>query len=400
MGAHGSREARLDIAIVAGLIVLGALMTGAVVWFFRPSAPAADVALLQQQLVELRRGLDELADGQRSVPHALAEGRAQQAAALSRQFTDFGRSINAQLSSAEQAMGHRLADTGAVVADVRERLGHLVAATERLEQLGTSVAEVQDLLRVPKLRGTLGEVWLEELLGQIFPADLFKTQYAFGDGERVDAVIRLGGRLVPVDAKFPLHEGERAASADQRGAEHARRAFRRSVQARVDEIADKYIRPSEDTYDFALMYVPAEKIYYEMLSGTEETRPLIEYALNRRVIPVSPNTFYAYLMVILHGLRGLQVETNAREILASLEQVGGELDRGLRAHEIGQRHLERAIRQQREVGERLQSSAARVRQLVEPVDQAAIAAAPPTDHSSPEGIRAPRDAVSGPGPQT
>ena len=215
------------------------------------------------------------------------------------------------------------ADQFRVLSDVRERLGALAEVTRRLETMGASVTEVQQLLQVPKLRGTLGEIWLEELLRQILPASHYEMQHAFRSGERVDAVLKLGDRLVAVDAKFPLEACQRMLAAAGAAAERERRAFARSLRDRIDEIADKYIRPDEGTYDFALMYIPAENVYYEAVLRAEDpkdAKSVLGHAMRRRVIPVSPHTFYAYLLVILHGLKGMQVERHAREIA---EQLGG-----------------------------------------------------------------------------
>ena len=215
------------------------------------------------------------------------------------------------------------ADQTRALRDVHERLGALGEATKRLEQMGTAVTEVQQLLQVPKLRGTIGEVWLEELLRQILPASHYQMQHAFRSGERVDAALRVGGRLVPVDAKFPLEACQRLLGAAGAEAEREARAFARSLKERIDEIADKYIRPDEGTYDFALMYIPAENVYYEAVLRAQDpgdAKSVLGHALRRRVIPVSPHTFYAYLLVILHGLKGMRVEQQAREIQ---EQLGG-----------------------------------------------------------------------------
>src|SRR2546430_12920862 len=189
--------------------------------------------------------------------------------------------------------------------------------------MGTAVTEVQQLLQVPKLRGTLGEVWLEELLRQILPGSHYQMQHVFRSGERVDAALRVGDRLVPVDAKFPLEACQRLLGATGVEAEREARTFARSLKERIDEIADKYIRPDEGTYDFALMYIPAENVYYEAVLRAEDpgdAKSVLGHALRRRVIPVSPHTFYAYLLVILHGLKGMRVEQQAREIQ---EQLGG-----------------------------------------------------------------------------
>lgn len=271
----------------------------------------------QQQLGELRTRLDQLVVAQQELPRAVAEEGAIQARSL---------------------------------AQVREQLTSLAEAARRMEEVGRSVAQVEELLKVPKLRGTLGEVWLEELLRQVFPDGLFEMQYAFRSGERVDAVLRIGDRLVPIDAKFPLDACRRMLAATGAEAARERRAFQRTLRMRVDEIADKYIRPGEGTYEFALMYVPAENVYYEGVVRDDGVgaEGVVGYALGRRVIPVSPNTLYAYLAAILHGLRGLDVERRAEGLLRSLGELEHEVDRFQRSFEVAGRHLENAGKQYHE----------------------------------------------------
>lgn len=300
--------ALLALAVVLLLVVL-----------LRLPRPDATAGLVQQQLVELRSRLDGLLAAQRALPAALADG-------------------------AREQLG--------VLGDVRDRLGALQATTRQLERLGQSVGEVERLLQVPKLRGTIGERWLEQLLTDVMPSGSFELQYAFRSGERVDAVIRVGDRLVPVDAKFPLEACRRmllAAGEEER--ERERRTFLRSVRARVDEIAERYVRPDENTFEFALMYIPAESVYYEAVvrdAGTDGEGGVLEYALARKVVPVSPHTFYAYLLVVLHGLRGLEVEARAREILDGLGALRQQFDAFWTAHDKVGTHLTNAARQYEE----------------------------------------------------
>lgn len=274
-------------AVVVALALLAALLV--VVVLRRPAGERA-MTLIQQQLIELRTRFEQLVAAQQEVPKALAQG------------------------SAEQTR---------VLHDVRDRLGQLGEATRRLETMGETVSEVQQLLQVPQFRGAIGEVWLEELLQQVLPASHYEMQHPFRSGERVDAVLKLGDRLVPVDAKFPLEACQRMLAAQGAERERERRGFTRSLKQRIDEIADRYIRPDEGTYEFALLYIPAETVYYEAVMRDEDPgdgRSLLGHAMQRRVIPVSPHTFYAYLLVILHGLQGLRVERHAREIQ---DQLGG-----------------------------------------------------------------------------
>jgi len=296
----------------------------------------SEPSLLQQQLIDLRQRMDGLTAEQQRLPTVLAEGSVEQLRSLS---------------------------------DVREHLARLTEVTGRLEEVGQSVVEVQELLRVPQLRGTLGEVWLAELLRQVFPEGFYELQYGFRSGERVDAVIRMGERLVPVDSKFPLEACRRLITATGDAVEAERRALRKTLRERVDEIADRYIRPEEGTYEFALMYVPSERVYYEtVLQGEslDDESSVVGYALRRGVIPVSPNTFYAYLATVLHGLKGLEVERRAGQILDELAGLRQELGRLAGSFGIVGRHLNHACKQFEETERRLGSLRERVESLSAP----------------------------------
>ena len=234
-----------------------------------------------------------------------------------------------QVRTTEQSVSQRLQQTQQALTSVSRDLGQLQEATRKVEEVGRNVASLQDLLRAPKMRGGLGEFFLADLLTQILPADFFTLQYGFPDGERVDAAIRLRDRVVPVDSKFPLENFQKMgqAATDQERAEW-RKAFVRDVKQHIDAIAQKYIRPGEGTYDFALMYIPAENVYYETIikeEGVADEKGIFQHALKYRVIPVSPNSFYAYLQVILLGLKGLAVEQDAQKILEALMRLQREL---------------------------------------------------------------------------
>lgn len=353
--------------MTAIVLVLLAACLGLLAWIaFRPAAAAGEGALLQQQLVELRGQLAALAQAQQRVPDALVAGREQQQRMLSEELSTMAQLLARQLAAAQHTTGQRLDETGRAVADVRERLGQLAELAQRLEGVGRSVTEVQSLLQVPKLRGTLGEVWLEELLRQIFPASQWKAQYAMGEGRRVDAALFIGDRIVPIDAKFPLEACQRMLALEGDAAERERRLFRRSLRDRVDEIATKYIRPDEGTFDFALMYIPAEQVYYEAIvrdAPLEEDGSVVAYAMARRVIPVSPHTFYAYLSAVLHGLKGMQVEARARELQGELAALGQQFARFRQAWEKVGHHLGNATRQYQEserIGEQVMERAERL----------------------------------------
>jgi DNA recombination protein RmuC len=218
-----------------------------------------------------------------------------------------------------------------VIQDVQKQLGELGKATENIRELGMNVGKLEEMLRAPKLRGGLGELMLEELLRQVLPANAFAMQHRFRSGEKVDAVIHTSGGMVPVDSKFPLENFRKLVDAKTDQEQNAAaRLFRQDVKKHIDDISKKYILPDEGTFDFALMYIPAENIYYETIIKDErfdEEDGLYAYATQRRVVPVSPNSFYAHLRVIALGFKGLQVEANAREIIKTLDRLGYEIQK-------------------------------------------------------------------------
>jgi len=211
------------------------------------------------------------------------------------------------------------------VGDLHLRMGELQSAAKSMIDIGKDISSLQDILQSPKLRGGIGELLLGELLRQILPDDHFSLQYGFKNGCKVDAVIRLGAGLIPVDAKFPLENFKRmGASGDETQARSAKKQFVVDVKKHIDSISQKYILPEEGTFDFALMYIPAENIYYEIIIKEDTVENLCQYAWEKKVIPVSPNSFYVYLEAIVRGLKGLRIEKSAQIILESLGQMESE----------------------------------------------------------------------------
>ena len=243
---------------------------------------------------------------------------------ISSQMNERLNQMSQVLQESNKIVSQNLGSTVSVFGNVKEQLGRLEVTNKQIIDISRDISSLQELLRAPKFRGTMGETLLENLLSQVLPKQHYSCQYRFKTSDTVDAVIRLADRLVPVDAKFSLENFQKMMeSQDEQPKVLFRKKFIQDVKNRIDEVASKYILPQENTYDFALMYIPAENVYYEIVIKED----LFSYGLSRKVIPVSPNTFYAYLQVICLGLRGLKVEENAKVILKSLSTLDVELNK-------------------------------------------------------------------------
>ncbi len=255
---------------------------------------------------------------------------------ISSQVNERLNQMNQSLQEANKIIGHNLGSATTVFGNVKEQLGKLEKTNQQIVEISRDISSLQELLRAPKFRGSMGEALLENLLSQVLPAGHYQMQYRFKSTDAVDAVIRIGERLVPVDAKFTLENFQKMLDAqdEQLKAVH-RRKFVQDVKNRVDEIASKYILPQENTYDFALMYIPAENVYYETIIKED----LFSYSMSKKVIPVSPNTFYAYLQVICLGLKGLKIEENAKNILKNLSTLTIEINKFKEDFDILGKHI-------------------------------------------------------------
>lgn len=219
-----------------------------------------------------------------------------------------------------------------IVQEVTQRLTKLDETNKRVVDVADELKTLQNVLQNPKQRGVLGEFYLNQVLENVLPPDRFQLQYKFKNGEIVDAVIFLDkGKVLPIDSKFSLENYNRLIDEKDK----LRRAalitsFRNDLKARIDETA-KYIRPDENSMDFAFMFIPSEAIYYDLLinkvgNATGSSRDLLEYAFrDKKVIIVSPTSFMAYLQTVLQGLRSLQIEEQAKEIQVRVGQLGNHI---------------------------------------------------------------------------
>jgi DNA recombination protein RmuC len=317
-------------------------------------------ALIQQQVEKLR---EQMSDGLARNISQLS----QQQDAINAQLRGITEQVNQQLQNSSGEINKRLDNAARVIGDVQKNIGELSESSKRIFEVGKDIATLQEILQPPKLRGGLGEQFLGELLSQILPPEFFTLQYAFSSGERVDAVIRLGERLVPIDSKFPLDNFKRIIECKTEEEKKAsQKAFSRDVKKHIDDIASKYILPHEKTYEFALLYIPAENVYYETITKDEafgEEKGILNYALKKKVIPVSPNSFFAYLQVIVLGLRGLKIEKDAHRILDSLSGLNKELETFQGEFQLVGKHISNAMNKYEEARRRLDKFGFKLEQI-------------------------------------
>ncbi len=290
------------------------------------------------------------------------------------EFSDFQRNINQEMHNTRESVQKRLEAATGSVQDVRKEIStnavdtvkqlkdvggtveKLIAQQKKAEELGQSL---KDLLQAPKLRGSYGEAVLEEMLDRVLPRGVWERQYRIDGNEMVDCIVRFKDVVVPIDAKFPRDDYVRYIEAEDQGekADHWK-SFEKAVKIQVNDISDKYVKPERGTSEFALMFIPSEAIYYETIAEKNhigEPCELFEYAQTRHVIPVSPNTLYPFLQVVILGIRNIEIINSAKELQKSLselersfglfykkyEDIGKNLDKASKAHQVGDGHIQR-----------------------------------------------------------
>lgn len=292
------------------VIILGVLLILFVLYVFsiRKSSSAL---LIKEDLNQLNQAINSLKDG------------------LQTQITD---RLDKNEASMKDSMFKQFSESAKLITQVTEKLVKLDETNKRVVDVTSELKTLQNVLQNPKQRGVLGEYYLETLLQNVLPPNRYKMQYRFKDSETVDAVIFLEkGKLLPIDSKFSLENYNRLVDMNDPVAKAALlKTFKNDLKTRIDETA-KYIRPAENTMDFAFMFIPSEAIYYELLvsqigSSESSNRDLLEYAFrDKHVIVVSPTSFMAYLQTVMQGLRALSIEKQAKDIGLRVGELGKHL---------------------------------------------------------------------------
>ncbi len=230
--------------------------------------------------------------------------------------------LNERLAEGTSSLDRRMA----VIGEIENRLGQLSNQTQKIESIGNNIQSLAELLKPPKLRGNLGEQWLVNILEQILPKALFETQYRFADGQRVDAVIKMGERLLPVDSKFPLEAFQRLTdeNSDDSEKKAAAKAFSQALKKHITDISSKYVRPDENTTDFAVMYLPSEAIYSRFVSGDNFDE--FQFGLTKKVIPASPGILYGFLASVVAIYKEAGLTGDRRQLVNGLNSLAESLD--------------------------------------------------------------------------
>lgn len=249
----------------------------------------------------------------------------------SNELVEWLKSTGNRLEFQSKSINARLDNATNVISAVQKNIGEM-------SEIGRGMKDLQQFLSSPKLRGNIGEQVLKELLGQMLPKASFNLQYAFKSGEKVDAAIKTSAGIIPIDSKFPMENFRKMmdptsfSEAELRG---AKKDFERDVKSHIDSISRKYILTEEGTIDYALMYIPSESVYYEIVNNQD----LFDYASTKRILPVSPTTFYAYIKAILMSFEGQKIEAQAKEILSSLRAIQKDYSKVDEALSVLQKHV-------------------------------------------------------------
>lgn len=253
------------------------------------------------------------------------------------------RQVDRKLTQNMDMFNKRLDKAAEVISGVQKSIGEF-------SEIGRSMQQLQEFLQSPKLRGNIGEQVLKELLAQYLPEGIYELQFSFRNGDRVDAIIKTTQGIIAIDSKFPLSSFKQMmeSNADDLK-EKYKRDFVRDVKKHIISISQKYIVASEGTLDYALMYIPSESVYYEIINNSE----LYDFASEMRIVPVSPMSFYAYLKVILISHEGARIQKQAKEILATLQSMRQDYSKTQDAFSILNKHIGNAYNQSSNLAQNL-----------------------------------------------
>jgi len=288
----------------------------------------AMTSTLQLVTNTLSRGMEENRAGTNSQVEQLAGQVSQLANIVGKQVENLRGSVEDRLTNFSSQLGGQLSEANKLFSSLKQDFGQLKESSNNMLEIGKQISQLQNILNSPKLRGNFGETLLEDLIKQVIPQGFYEFQHPFRDGSKVDAIIKTSERIIPIDSKFPKDEFERYVNAENDSEKNnAMTKFSKAMKNQIDDIAAKYIKPAENTFDFAIMFIPSESMYYELLMQDSDENSVYRYAMKKHVVPASPNSFYAYIQAIAIGLKGMQIEKNAELIRNQLAQLENSLQK-------------------------------------------------------------------------
>lgn len=295
------------VLVVLAFVIF--LLTGIVVFLLMRRTPPAN---------------DGLTAGLESLKADLLAGQLEGLVSLRTSLDSAGSMIGQRLDQNNKTLDSRLAMFG----EIENKLGSLQHQANNMERIGNNIQSLTELLKPPQIRGRVGEMLLENLIAEILPRSLYETQFQFSDGGRVDVVVKLADRYLPIDSKFPLESFQRLIDSDNDP--KMEKEFIRVVKKHVDDISRRYVRPGENTTDVAIMYIPSEAVYMSFVSRISDG---FEYALDHKVVPSSPGHLYAFLASLAMMFRQAGLGADSRRLAAGLQELTDSVDRLNRFHE-------------------------------------------------------------------
>jgi DNA recombination protein RmuC len=322
----------MDLGVALVLLALGVAVAGVAFGLAMARRPAGALPVASTDPTAALEGLR----------HSVEELRAASAVAMGELRTELQQTMGAT----EQQLVTQTTATQRSLTEVSRQLGAIGEQSRQVGDLAKDIGSLQDLLRAPKARGGFGELMLERLLQDCLPATAYAIQHTYRDGSRVDAIVRYGNRIVPIDSKFPSESYTQIAGArDDAERRTRRRSFLQQVRRHVDSVG-RYVSPQDGTIDYAFMYLPSEAIYYELTvhDSSPDEPDLLAYCSDHHVIPASPNTLLAYLQVVSLGIRGLAMQERTRDLQQGIGQVRREFERFVELHDQLGKHLDNATK--------------------------------------------------------
>ena len=340
--------------VAAAIAVVGGVTILAVMKSHRPDGAQAE---------ELRKEMQALLAAQTQATSAqigqMAQSLTAQLGQVTQQVQSGMASVGTMASSAQKAVSERLEASTKMLSTLHQQIGEMQQAGV---ELSSAAKQIETVLGGAKTRGTLGEIALDRILADTLPRASYETQFRFSTGEIVDAIVKLNDKILPIDSKFPLDGYRRLLELG----EESRKEFAQAVRGHADAIAKKYILPGEDTLDFALMFVPSEGVYYELLRSVDgKGAPVDEYCRTRCVVPVSPSTLFAHLKIISLGLKGMQIEENAKRLQANISGLSKQMENFSEIYDRLGTHLRNAQQSYADADRKLDRARASIEELAQ-----------------------------------